>query len=125
MRPASEDGGAGGSDFPGRSGGWACHRASERISRGGHQDVYKRQELEQAITDRESISAGRNERGFIPVAEGDKLESSSQVVVPIISAGDAIGSVVLLGKTTGNKMGEAEQKLAMAASLFLGKQMEQ
>lgn len=82
-------------------------------------------ELEQAITDRESISAGRNERGFIPVAEGDKLESSSQVVVPIISAGDAIGSVVLLGKTTGNKMGEAEQKLAMAASLFLGKQMEQ
>ena len=82
-------------------------------------------ELEQAITDRESISAGRNERGFIPVAEGDKLDSSSQVVVPIISAGDAIGSVVLLGKTTGNKMGEAEQKLAMAASLFLGKQMEQ
>ena len=82
-------------------------------------------ELELAITDRESICAGRNERGFIPVTEGDKLDSSAQVIVPIISSGDAIGSVIFLGKTAGGKMGEAEQKLAMTASLFLGKQMEQ
>ena len=82
-------------------------------------------ELEQIIIDRESISASRRERGFIPVTADDKLESASQVVVPIISAGDAIGSVALLGKTTGQRMGVAEQKLAMTASLFLGKQMEQ
>ena len=82
-------------------------------------------ELERAITDRESISAGRSERGFIPVVEGDKLESTAQVIVPIISAGDVIGSVMLLGKISGTKMGETEQKLAMTASLFLGRQMEQ
>ena len=53
------------------------------------------------------------------------MESASQVIVPIISSGDVIGSVVLLGKMAGAQMGETEQKLAMTASLFLGRQMEQ
>lgn len=83
------------------------------------------QELEQAISGRDSICASRNDREFIPLTQDDKLNTESQVIVPIISAGDAIGSVALLGKSAGQKMGEAEQKLAMAASLFLGKQMEQ
>ena len=82
-------------------------------------------ELERAITDRESICAGRNERSFIPVVDGDRMENASQVIVPIISSGDVIGSVVLLGKMAGAQMGETEQKLAMTASLFLGRQMEQ
>ncbi len=82
-------------------------------------------ELEQVIIERESICAGRNEKEFIPATQDDRLDTACQVIVPIISAGDAIGSVVLLGKNTGQKMGETEQKLAMAASLFLGKQMEQ
>lgn len=83
------------------------------------------QELEQAISDRESICAGRNDREFIPITQDDNLESAAQVIIPIISAGDAIGAVALLGKNGEQKTGETEQKLAMAASLFLGKQMEQ
>ena len=82
-------------------------------------------ELERAIVNRDSICAARNERGFIAIMEGDKMDSAAQVMVPIISSGDAIGAVVLLGKTIGTGMGEPEQKMAMAASLFLGKQMEQ
>lgn len=82
-------------------------------------------ELEQMIVDRESICAGKNDRNFIPVRAEDKENTSFQVAVPILCAGDAIGAVVLLEKNSGERMGETEQKLAMAASLFLGKQMEQ
>lgn len=83
-------------------------------------------ELEQAISDRESICASRNDKEFIPVVQEEQAISGTQVIIPIISAGDAIGSVILLGKDgTDQKMGELEQKLAMTASLFLGKQMEQ
>ena len=55
-------------------------------------------ELEQAIIERESICAGRNEKEFIPATQDDRLDTACQVIVPIISAGDAIGSVVLLGE---------------------------
>lgn len=82
-------------------------------------------ELERMIADRDSICAGRNDKDFIPVTADDRMNTASQVAVPILCAGDAIGAVVLLGKNTGEKMGETEQKLAMTASLFLGKQMEQ
>ena len=82
-------------------------------------------ELEQMIAGRESICADRNSRDFIPVTPDDKMHTASQVIVPIISAGDAIGAVILLGKNAAGRMGETEQKLAMTASLFLGKQMEQ
>ena len=82
-------------------------------------------ELEQMIADRESICADRSQKDFIPVTPDDKMNTASQVIVPVICAGDAIGAVILLGKNSGGRMGEMEQKLAMTASLFLGKQMEQ
>ena len=46
-------------------------------------------ELEQAIIERESICAGRNEKEFIPATQDDRLDTACQVIVPIISAGDA------------------------------------
>lgn len=55
---------------------------------------------------------------------GDK-KYSSQVVSPIISEGDPIGSVIFLSIDPGIHMGEVETKLAQTAAGFLGKQMEQ
>jgi AbrB family transcriptional regulator (stage V sporulation protein T) len=49
----------------------------------------------------------------------------SQVFQPIICAGDAIGSVVLMGKTEKDVMGDAEKMLVQTAAGFLGRQMEQ
>ena len=49
----------------------------------------------------------------------------SQVVSPIVSEGDPIGSVIFLSVDPNIKMGEVEAKLAMTAAGFLGKQMEQ
>ncbi|TCS80159.1 stage V sporulation protein T [Tepidibacillus fermentans] len=56
----------------------------------------------------------------------DNPESlSSYVVAPIIAAGDPIGTVILLSKEDGVKMGNLEVKMVETASSFLAKQMEQ
>ena len=55
----------------------------------------------------------------------DAGEYSNQVIAPIIAEGDAIGAVMILSKTPGEKFSELELKLAETAAAFLGKQMEQ
>ncbi len=58
----------------------------------------------------------------IAVAEGiDKYNAG--VVVPIVSEGDTIGSVIFIMKD-GESAGEIESKLAESAAGFLGKHME-
>lgn len=81
-------------------------------------------ELEDAMSERESVVAGSGDRNYIPVmAEGEE-EYRYQVVEPIISEGDVIGCVILLTKDERVKMGDAEVKLAKVAAGFLGRQME-
>ena len=52
------------------------------------------------------------------------IKYNSQIVYPIISDGDAIGSVILLSKDNNTKMTEVEQKVAQSAATFLGSQMD-
>ena len=47
------------------------------------------------------------------------------MVQPIICAGDAIGSVILMGKGEKDVMGDAQRLLVQTAAGFLGRQMEQ
>lgn len=82
-------------------------------------------ELEGLIQERQSIQALSSDRIFVPVTEETMDGMVSETIVPIISEGDAIGSVALLGREGKNKMGETEQKLAATAAAFLGRQMEQ
>ena len=46
------------------------------------------------------------------------------VVSPIIAEGDAIGNVVIMNDDESSDMTDVDVKLAGAASMFLGKQME-
>ena len=55
----------------------------------------------------------------------DDMEDTSQVICPIISAGDVLGAVLLLGRSKKQLLGELELKIASVAAGFLGKQMEQ
>ena len=71
------------------------------------------QELEQIIQDRECLQQDGPE-GI-----------ASETICPIISEGDAVGSVIFLSRDEKQKMGETELKLAASAAGFLGKQMEQ
>lgn len=59
---------------------------------------------------------------YHPITEED--EHSSQVIVPIISAGDAIGAVMILGNDKNEAFGEVELKLAMVVAEYLAKTME-
>ena len=75
-------------------------------------------ELEVLIKKRQ-IKCGNS--SYCKITEDDK--SVTQVIVPIICAGDVIGAVIILG--TGEKtFGEQEQKLAEVAAAYLGKLLE-
>lgn len=80
--------------------------------------------LEKAIEGRQLIIASKSESNFIPITEDD-LESTYEVISPIISEGDAIGAVIILTSDPKTKLGETEGQLATTAALFLGVQMEQ
>lgn len=58
----------------------------------------------------------------ISIAEGNEKYNAG-VVVPIVSEGDTIGSVIFI-MNDGELMGEVETKLAESAAGFLGKHME-
>lgn len=82
-------------------------------------------ELEEVINERESLIAAKEDKNFIRIANDDESDYTYQVIYPIISEGDAIGSVIILTKEAKTKLGDVENKLANTAASFLGKQMEQ
>ena len=83
-------------------------------------------ELEQLLEDKEIYTSKDNNEISIPITENDNKDRrfNSQVVYPIISQGDVIGSVILMSKDPRTKMGETEFKLVQSAAGFLGSQME-
>lgn len=81
-------------------------------------------ELEQLIANRENMLAAKNERSFVAVLRDEEEDYEQQVISSIISEGDAIGAVVMLEKNPRQKMSVLEQKLALTAAGFLGRQME-
>ena len=88
------------------------------------QDLSK--ELEQLLEDKEIYTSKENNEISIPITKNDNKERkyNSQVVYPIISDGDVIGSVILLSKDNNTKMGEADLKVVQSAAGFLSNQMD-
>lgn len=89
------------------------------------QDKYISKRLETVIDGREQVISSAGEKKYVPLTDEKTEEFAGQVICPIICEGDVLGSVVLLEKTDKKKMGETEQKLAVCAANFLGRQMEQ
>lgn len=88
------------------------------------QDISK--ELEEIMEDREIYTSNKNNDIAIPITKNDNQERkfNAQVIYPIISQGDVIGSVVLMSKDDKKKMNETEEKVAQSAAGFLSGQME-
>lgn len=80
--------------------------------------------LEHVIQERMIVQTGKDDRTYTPVAVEDIDGVTAQIVAPIISEGDAIGSVILMSREPKAKFGEGELKLAATAAGFLGRQME-
>lgn len=76
-------------------------------------------QVEALLEDRRSFTDG-SEVDFYPI---DGSSRKAAIVYPIIAAGDAVGSVIML-ETENTEVGETEKKLTGVAASFLGKQME-
>ncbi len=83
------------------------------------------QELENAIQERENVQASAGDRRYVRLIDEETEDCFAETICPIISEGDAIGAVALFSREPKTRMGETEQKLALSAANFLGRQMEQ
>lgn len=79
-------------------------------------------ELNILIDERKSVMAGCMETSYVPVISG--YECKEEVISPIISAGDVLGSVIMLTSGTGHKFTESDKCMVKVAADFLGKHME-
>lgn len=84
------------------------------------------QELEKLMEDKEVYTSKDNSDMAMPITRNDTNEkkNKSQIVYPIISNGDTIGTVILMSKDSNTKMNEVEKKVAQSAATFLASQME-
>lgn len=76
--------------------------------------------VEKAMDSRRTITTKLGEH-----TEDDQWGFAMQVIAPIISEGDPIGSVILGTNEQNRNLGELETKLCETAAGFLAKQMEQ
>ena len=78
------------------------------------------------MEDKEVYTSNKNNNLSFPMTRNEKNDKkfNSQVVYPIISNGDSIGTVILLSKGASTKMRDVETKVAQSAASFLGSQME-
>jgi AbrB family transcriptional regulator (stage V sporulation protein T) len=81
-------------------------------------------QLDDAINEREVLTLATGDKQFLNIINEEMEEFGSQVIAPILCEGDAIGAVVILCKDKSGKTEKAEQKLAISAAGFLGRQME-
>lgn len=78
-------------------------------------------DIENLMTEKESFKSQGFDSG-LSIAEGNDSYNAG-VVVPIVSEGDTIGSVIFLITESGNTT-ETEMKVAETAATFLGRHME-
>lgn len=84
------------------------------------------QELEKLMEDKEVYTSKDNSDMSMPITKNSKDEKkkNAQIVYPIISNGDTIGTVILMSKDSNTKMNEVEKKVAQSAANFLASQMD-
>ena len=83
-------------------------------------------QLEEVMENREVYTSGEHNQVALPITQTDNYERkyNSQIIYPIISQGDVIGSVILISKEQGTKMVESDMKVIQSAAGFLGSQMD-
>lgn len=86
------------------------------------QDQFIGKEMGQAMKQRMQILASNGNPDYIRITP-DMPEYQHQAICPIISEGDVIGAVALLGRDQKKSFGEVESRVAGSAADFLGRQM--
>ena len=83
-------------------------------------------DIEKIMENKEVYTSKENDDLALPITGNDNKDKryNSQIVYPILSDGDVVGSVILLSKDATTKMGDTELKVAQSTAGFLGSQME-
>ncbi len=81
-------------------------------------------EMEACMQGREFLMAEKGNGAFISITEEPYGEITDIAVGTILACGDVAGSVCLVDTKGKSEFGEVEHKLIMAATGFLGRQME-
>ena len=81
-------------------------------------------DIERVMEEKSTFVMRGGQDKTIHVLEGSEKYTAG-VIVPIISEGDTIGSVVFFSNESMPSMGEVEEKLAQSAAGFLGRHIEQ
>lgn len=80
-------------------------------------------ELEKVLSERKSVVSNVADGGsIIRIVEGETSEFNGQLIIPVISGGDALGAIILFAKNKDDKMDYEDIKLAQFASEFLSRQ---
>jgi len=97
------------------------------VSGGSKKDFIEKRigkDLEKIIQDKNSkIFTGKESLCSITAEDGNIDDFGSQIFVPIVSQGDAIGSIVILAKNN-SLLGDTALKAAEIGATFLARQME-
>lgn len=82
-------------------------------------------EVERFIHDKKAYLVSEEDEVFPLTAEKDENTNyGSQIIVPIVSQGDAIGAVIFFSRPGDKVLGEADMKAAEVGAHFLARQME-
>ena len=81
-------------------------------------------DLEKIFNTRQRFVGDGSNSVYITEKGNKEKEIKPQVICPIISNGDVIGSVALISKDDNTKMEKTEEEVASVAATFLGSQME-
>lgn len=79
-------------------------------------------ELNDVMDKRQSVVASASESDYVKVVTDYDCES--EVISPIICAGDVLGMVIMFGNDKKQKLGESEKRIVKVAADFLGRHMD-
>lgn len=79
-------------------------------------------ELNDIMDKRQSVVASASENDYVKAVTDYDWES--EVISPIICAGDVLGMVIMFGNDKKQKLGESEKRIVKVAADFLGRHMD-
>ena len=83
------------------------------------------EEMDKILRDRRSYTANAVEgERILPPVRASSEEYTAQIIVPIVSGGDCLGSIVLLSKDAGVRMSAGDLNLAKLTAEILANQFD-